>query len=197
MARRVKSSIDRLSPERRQTILELRLAHGRTIDEIQQHLEEAGETGITRSALARHLQKIEDDHEERARQQLAMLSPAMQFANSLSAAMVEKIEAGETDNKLRATRELMQSKIFKWTLDSMNATPEHPQGERLPKELFIMARTMQTLEQAARTFAQREREARQEEREIAVKKVEEVARKSGGLTAETVAQIRFAVLGDA
>lgn len=199
-ARRAPSSIDRLPPEIRERIADLRFAHGRTLDEILDHLSGLG-ADVSRSALHRHVQQLQAEVDAKVEAELAKLSPAMAFANTLASALVGKIERADGDTKLRATRELIQSQIFRSVVEAMKAAEADPEAGLAPKDMFVLSRALQTLAQAERTEETRIREAEQAAAErarvAAMAAVEEVARTRAGLTAETVEAIRHAVLGDA
>jgi hypothetical protein len=199
MPRRVPSSVDRLSPEHRQLIADLRVGHGRTLDEIMAALLAAGAPAVSRSALGRHIQKLEQEWQARLAGEMAKISPAMQFANALAAAMVGRMEGQDNQAKLRATREIIQGQLFQMAVAAMQPGEDGPALG--PKDFFVMSRALQTLAQAERTEEARIREAEkaaaEAARAAAVAAVEKVARTRAGLTADTVEAIRHAVLGDA
>jgi hypothetical protein len=189
--------VDRLEPQLRDEILRLRFAEGRTLDEILAHLKAIGGADVSRSALGRHVQLLEAEVEERKQAELAKLSPALAFANALAAQIVAGFnEAGGTD-KLDAAAELIQAQIFRMATSGMG----EGEDQLGPKDLFVMTRSLQTLEQAKRTkearMAEEARRAAEAAKKEAAARVDEVVKKAKGLTAETVQAIRHAVLGDA
>jgi hypothetical protein len=195
--RHVKSTVDRLKPELRDEILRLRLAEGRTIDEIYDRVRIDHGVHVTRSALGRHVLKLEVEMEERKQAELAKLSPALAFANALAAQIVAGFkEAGGTD-KLDASAHLLEAQILQMAMSGMG----EGEGRLGPKEMFVIARSLQTLEQAKRTkeirAAEGARRAAEAAKKEAAARVDEVVKKAKGLTAETVQAIRHAVLGDA
>lgn len=198
------SSVDRLDPAIQQQIHELRFAHGRTLDEILEHLKSLGVEPPSRTALGRHLKGMSAQMAAKMDAELGRMAPVLTFANSFAEAMVAKVDAADTDNKFRASRELIQSQIFRALLAetqldaSETADPEVPRMG--PKELFAYARTLQTLAQAERTEEQRIRErveaARQEEREKVSAVVEKVAARDKGMSKETLDAFTRYVLGE-
>ncbi|WP_194745733.1 phage protein Gp27 family protein [Thermaurantiacus tibetensis] len=195
--RAVKSSVERLPPELREEIARLRLGQGRTLDEILAHLKALGESGVSRSALGRHVKQLEDEVRERTAIEMAKMAPAMQFANAMSSAMVEAFGELAAPDKLDATSQILQSILFRMALAGMRDDPE---GAALqPKDIFVMARGLQTLEQAKRTAEERaakaaERAARAAREEAAASAA--TSARAAGLSAATVEQIRLAVLGE-
>lgn len=189
-------------------IFQLRFAKGRHLHEIIDHLRAMGEEPPSRTALGRHLKGMSEQMKARVDAELGMLGPAMQFANAFAEAVTAKIGDADGDNKLRATRELMQAQIFRMVVTSASAPDDDPEAPRLNvKDLFALSRTLQTLAQAERTEEARIREAvadallkakRDEEaaRATAAAAVSEIA-KRGGASTETIALFRKAVLGEA
>lgn len=194
--RHVKSTVDRLDPAIREEIIRLRLVEGRTLDEILGALKSLG-GDVSRSALGRHVQQLESEVEERKQVELAKISPALQFANALAGALVAGFEEMAGPDKLDATAEVLQAHLFRM------ATAGMKEGEEglSPKDVFVMSRGLQTLEQAKRTkekrLAEEARRAAEQAKKEAAARVEDVVRREKGLSAETVAAIRHAVLGDA
>ena len=199
------SSVDRLDPAIQQQIHELRFAHGRTLDEILEHLKSLGVEPPSRTALGRHLKGMSAQLQARMDAELGRMAPVLTFANSFAEAMVSKVDAADADNKFRASRELIQSQIFRALLAETQLDAEEsadPEVPRLgPKELFAFARTLQTLAQAERTEEQRIRErvdaAVREQREKVAQAVEKVAAKEKGISAETLREFTRYVLGEA
>jgi DNA-binding transcriptional MerR regulator len=192
--------VDRLPPELRQAIADLRIGHGRTLDEIIAHLQELGAPPVSRSALGRHVRALQGELDARLETQMAKLAPAMQLANGLAEALVSRVEAADDDSKLRATRQLIQGQLFRLVADTV-ARADDPDAVGLgPKDFFQISRSLQTLAQAERTEDARLREAvkhaEERTRAAAVAAVETVAKRQGGMSAETVDAIRRAVLGD-
>lgn len=202
------SSIDRMDQEIRDEIFRLRFGQGRHIHEIIAHLKAMGAEPPSPTALGRHLKGLSEQMKAKMDAELGMLAPAMQFANAFAEAVTSKIEAADGDNKLRATRELMQTQIFRMVIASASAAEDNPDAPVLSvKELFALSRTLQTLAQAERTEDQRIREAVEaalaeqkriadEQRAAAAEAAAQVVKK-GGMSAETVELVFKTVLGDA
>jgi hypothetical protein len=221
----VKSTIDRLPPAVRAELWRLRTEEGRTHGEITAWLNGQGHA-VSSRAVARHLHQLERDVATRVRIEMARLSPTLAFAQQFAGAVVSAAAGADRQATLGALAELLKTRLVMMARQDLEratraaAAPDDtlPEGageadgaagDALPdepllsmKELFAMARTIQTLEQAQRTEAQRlseaeEQERRRQEREQAAARVDAVVKKSRGLSAETVAAIRHAVLGDA
>lgn len=202
-SRHIPSTIDRLPADVRARIEAMRVAEGAHIDTILAYLHGLGHK-VSRTALARHLKHVQDSVRARAEAEMARLSPTIRLANELATSMVSSFGDVETDLKLRAIKELVQSELFRRVAETA-AAPEDAEERLGFKDFFVLSRTLQTLEQADSTksrtriaedralYEQAHREARQQ----AAQAVQEVARTRGGLTAETVEAIRHAVLGEA
>ena len=176
------SSIDILPDEVKAAIGKLRL-QGRTIDDILDHLK-LMDVDVSRSALGRHVQK------------LAAIGERMKLSRDMATALVDRF-GEEPDNRLaRLNIEMMHSLV----LDVMTAqTINEETGETSPVQLdaeqvMFLSRSLQALAGAQKTDADRTFRMRQEMAKEAAKAVDKVV-KDKGLSAETVAEIRSAVLG--
>ena len=202
------SSVDRMDPAVQAEITRLRFAEGRHLHEIIDHLKSMGIDPPSQAALGRHVKKLSARMQAKVDAELAMLGPAMQFANAFAEAVSANVADADGETKLRATRELMQAQIFHMVVASARAGEDDPEAPRLdPKQMFTLSRTLQTLAQGARTEDTRRREDRaagraeerqkaDEEKKLAADAAAQVARR-GGMSAETVEMVYRAVLGDA
>lgn len=181
------SKIDRMDPEINEIIGRLR-QHGRTIDEILDHLRTL-EIEVSRSALGRHVQSMEKVGER------------MRRSRALSDALGRRL--GDTaESKLTSLNiELMHGFLF----DVLSAVEdEGEEGERMqallrdPKALKLFAETAERLTKASRLNVefvdQVEKRAAARAKAEAAKAVDAVA-KEKGLTGATIAAIKASILG--
>jgi hypothetical protein len=183
------SSIDKLPSQIRDEIKRLR-ERGKSIDEILAHLHlllDAPE--VSRSALGRHIQKLEQVG-ERVRRSRAL---GEALASQLGDASESKI-AG-------VNIEMVHSLLF----DLLSLADEQSQeGEevkamlRNPKALALVSEATQRLTQASRTnlqfIADIEKRATDKERRAAALRAETVA-KANGVSSETIAAIKAGIFG--
>ena len=164
------SSIDRLPPEVKSLIGALRQG-GRTIDEILAKLGEL-DVEVSRSALGRHIQT------------LATVGEKIQRSRDLALALTERF-GDQPDNQMaRLNLELLHNIVF----DTINATEEDENGETRPMtfgplQAKALAQALQSLASAEKIDADRQM------------KIREVAKRTGGLTKETVEAIKAEILG--
>lgn len=173
------SSIDRLPEPVRVQIGELR-RQGRTIDEILDHLAQL-DVEVSRSALGRHVKS------------LAEIGDQMRRAETMAKFVVERFGEESDDRLGRANMRILQGALLE--LLTEERVDEEGQPVRLSageaKELSL---SIQRLVSAQRMDAERELRLR---REFAAKAADQVesAAKTKGLTAETAAFLKRAVLG--
>lgn len=183
------SSIDKLPGEIRDEIKRLR-ERGKSIDEILAHLHlllDAPE--VSRSALGRHIQKLEQVG-ERVRRSRAL---GEALASQLGDASESKI-AG-------VNIEMVHSLLFDM-LSLADETSEEGQEVkamlRSPKALALVSEATQRLTQASRHnlefITKIEERAAEKERRAAALRAETVA-KEKGLTGATIAAIKASILG--
>lgn len=185
--RHVPSSVDRLDPEIKKLIMDLRIDHGWTIDEIRQKLDELGKP-ISRSALGRHVRSLPEVAKE------------MRDAREMAESLAREVGTASEDSLAELNIELMHGVMLR--LLANGKTGEDGESVTFgPEEVMFLGRTLKDLASARKTDVDRvrAREALVELRakQAAVAKVEEVAKTQRGLTADLVMQIRHAVLGDA
>lgn len=186
MARRP-SSIDRLPPEIREAIGRLR-DHGRTIDEILDHLRSM-EIEVSRSALGRHVQAMEKVGERLRR------------SRAVSEALVRQLGDAPESKTARLNIEMMHSFVF----DLLALAEESgEEGEamqamlRNPKAVALISEAVERLTKASRHNAdfveQVEKRAAARAKTEAAKAVDAVAREKG-LSADTLAAIKASIFG--
>jgi hypothetical protein len=178
--RRRKSSIDRLDPEIKRLIGELRIDRGMTLDEIRAELiAMLADKAPSRSALGRHVKSIEEVGEQ--------LRHSREVANALVAQLGEAPE----DKTAELNIELMHGMVLR--LLTSSAEDGGPVMLDAEQGMF-MARTLQSLAGARKTNREMIRKEREEATKEAAKKAVDAA-KSKGLSGDTVDFIRRAVLG--
>lgn len=185
------SKIDRMDPGINEIIGRLR-QHGRTIDEILDHLRTM-EIEVSRSALGRHVQSME------------RVGERMRRSRALADALGRRL--GDTaESKLTSLNiELMHGFLF----DVLSAVEdEGAEGERMqallrdPKALKLFAETTERLTKASRHNAEfidqvEKRAAERARRETLEQAAAEASTKAreAGLSAAAAAQLRRDVLG--
>lgn len=180
--KRTPSTIDRLDPEIREQISKLRIDHGRTIDEIRDHLAKLGHGHISRSALGRHVRSIEDVSEELRHTQV--------YAEALAK------EAGGADQSrmLDLNSQLLQANMFKLMLAAKDG-----EGIQLgPKDAKDFADALRSIALTRKTDMDLIEKAEKRAAEKATKEAAEKAvsaARTKGLSRDTVEAIRYAVLG--
>lgn len=173
------SSIDRLDPEIRRLISDLRIEHGWTIDEIHTKLKELQQP-VSRSALARHTKSI------------AEIGAELRHSREMAKALVEAAPVGDDAKLEQLNLELMHSMVLRL----LTATDAGEMVTLDPENTMFLARALGQLASARKTDADRRRKDREEAKKEFLGKVEETAaRPESGLTATAVLAIRHAVLG--
>ena len=162
-----KSTLRRLPPEIREEINRI-LSEGRlTLDELLEHLRSLGVEGVSRSALGRQKQKIED-------------------------ALVEKTGPSTAEGKqgrllVQILRKLVYDHLEKNLLSEEDDGPDN-------EGFFFLAKAIKEMSQAARLEQDFETKIRDRVQKETVKAVESSAREAG-LSAETVEAIKSRILG--
>lgn len=176
------STIDRLPEPVRELIGRLR-QDGRTIDDIMAKLGEL-DVDVSRSALGRHIKGM------------AEIGAQMRQSREVATALVGQF-GDESDNRLaRLNIELMQGVVMRTITAAGNA--EDGEGAAPvtfgAEDVMFLSRSLQALAGADKTNAERTLKLKAE---FAKKAAEEVSKvgKAKGLSADTIAAIRHAVLG--
>ena len=171
-------TIDRLDPEIKRLISDLRIEKGWTIDQIREELLKLGQP-VSRSALARHTKSIEE------------IGAELRHSREMAKALVESAPVGDDAKIEQLNLELMHSMVLR-LLTATNA------GEMItldPENTMFLARALGQLAGARKTDADRRRKDREEAKKELLQTVSKVAEQKGsGLTREAVSAIRQAVL---
>lgn len=172
------STVDKLDPEIKRLIADLRLEHGWTIDQIKEKLDELMQP-VSRSALARHTKSLEEVGRE------------LRHSREMAKALAESTGADEariTDLNV----ELMHNVVLR--LVTATSAGEFVSFE--PKEVMFLSAALNSLAATRKTDADRRRKDREEAKKEFLESVQKAAEKPGsGLTKATVEEIYHAVLG--
>lgn len=176
------STIDRLEPEIRALINELRIDKGWTIDEIKAQLEKIGQGHISRSALGRHVRTLADISSEMRETQIYAEALAKQAGNSSQSELLD------------LNGQLLHANMFRLMLAEKDG-----EGVQLsPKEAKEFSEALRNLALARKTdldvVEKAERRAADKATKQAAEKATTAAR-AKGLSKDTVEAIRHAVLG--
>ena len=175
------SSIDRLPKEVREQIGRLREA-GSTIDEILAKLKEL-DADVSRAALGRHVKT------------LSVVGDRLRRSKVMAEALTAKFGDQPDDQVARMNFELMHAMIFE--LQMAAAGSEDEEGNTVtfdPKQVRFLSGALKDLASAQKVDADRVLKLRGEFAKEAAAKVDTVG-KAKGLSADTVAALRHAVLG--
>lgn len=174
------SSVDRLDPEIKRLISDLRIDQGWTIDEIRAKLVELGES-ISRSALGRHIQSIEE------------IGAELRQVREMAAALAEQT-GGDPGRVADLNVELLHTVVLR----IVTATKAGEMVNLDPKEVMFLASTLSNLATARKTDAdwraKIEKAAIDKAKRAAADEVKRIG-KQAGLTKEAVDQVYQAVLG--
>lgn len=177
------SSIDRLDPEIRVLIGQLRVDKGWTIDEIRARLIEMGQADVpSRSALGRHVRSLADVGADMRETQI--------YAEALAK------EAGSQDEgrMLSVNSQLLQANMFKLMLaekDGEGVQLDSKQAKEFSEALRNLALTRKT---EIDVIEKAEARAAKKATAVAAENVTKAAR-AKGLSKELVDAMRHAVLG--
>ena len=169
------SSIDRLPPELRELIGDLR-ERGITIDEILAKLGELG-AEVSRSALGRHVKEL-DQLGERIRR-------SREIANALAKRLGDAPESRQAQVNI----ELMHTVVM-----DLLTPDEEGKVSMDAEQVMLLSRSLQALTSASKSDADLVLKIRQEAAKQAATAAEKVT-KAHGLSAETVQAIRASILG--
>lgn len=176
------STIDRLDPEIRELIGQLRIDKGWTIDEIREQLIKIGQGHVSRSALGRHVRSLED------------VSADLRETQIYAEALAREVGDGKQSQLLDMNLQLLQANMFKLML----ATQEGEGVVLDPKEAKAFSEALRNIALTRKTDLDvvekaEARAAAKATKEAAEKAV--TAARTKGLSQDTVDAIRFAVLG--
>lgn len=175
------SSVDKLDPEIRKLIGELRIDRGWTIDDIRERLLAMGQS-VSRSALGRHIRTIAD------------VGAEMRETQVYATALAREHGGANQSQLLDLNAQFLQANMFKLMLaekdgEGVQLSPkEAKEFSEALRNLALMRKTeLETIEKAEKRAALK---ATKEAAEKATR-----AARSKGLSKDTVDAIRFAVLG--
>ncbi len=171
------SSIDKLDPEIKRLISDLRIEHGWTIDQIREKLEELGKP-VSRSALARHTKSIEDIGRE------------LRHSREMAKALIESVDPGDEAKVASLNIELAHNSIMRL----QTATEDGELVMLPPKEAMFITSAINNLVGAEGKLNEIRRKAKAEQKRESAEAARTAAT-SAGLSKETVDQIYQAVLG--
>lgn len=177
------SSIDRLDPEVRELIGHLRVDKGWTIDEIRKRLIEMGQQDVpSRSALGRHVRGLAD------------VSADLRETQVYAEALAKEAGSKNAGQLLDVNAQLLHANMFKLLLAEREGegiqldSKQAKEFSEALRNLALMRKTeLDTIEKAEKRAAEKERLASAER---ATKEA-----RAKGLSKDTVAAIRHAVLG--
>lgn len=176
------SSIDRLEPEIRALINELRIDKGWTIDEIRDQLVKMGQGHISRSALGRHVRSLGDIAAEMRETQVYAEALAKQAGNASQSELLD------------LNGQLLHANMFRLILAEKDG-----EGIQLsPKEAKEFSEALRNLALARKTDLDVVEKAERRAAEKATRQAAEnatTAARAKGLSKDTVDAIRHAVLG--
>jgi hypothetical protein len=179
------SSVDKLDPTIRAEINRLKIERGFTIDQIVEHMKTMGVTTISRSAMGRHVKKLEEVG--------ARIREARAVAEGIAPTL-----AGKDDGQLlNMNVELLHGAIMRMA----SATDEEGEDVQLkPSEAMAIGKALECASKAAAINANRVLKIKQEAAKETAKKAAEVVQKAletdaPGLSAGTVDKIMHQVLG--
>lgn len=171
------SSIKKLPKEILDQVNRLIVEEAATLDEIVEHLAELGHPR-SRSALGRHKQRLDQ------------VADKLRRSREMAEALVAEIGPAATEGKTgRLLVEILQGLAFDHLLNKVEG-----EEESKPIELARLAKALKDMASAQKIDLDRELKIRQETATHAAKAAEKVAGEKG-LSAETVEDIKAAILG--
>jgi hypothetical protein len=170
-------TVDRLDPEIKRLISDLRIEKGWNIDEIRTKLTELG-AEVSRSALARHTRSLDE------------IARELRQAREMAKVLASTAEPGEDDALARLNLEMLHTGIFQLQSAIREGKPMEA------GQLMALAVAIEKAVAALGKIQQIRERAEKLAAEKLMKTVEGMAKTAGsGLTREAVAAIRHAVLG--
>ncbi len=181
------SSIDRLPPdilERLHALLrDPRISQTQTVAEINAILEREGAgQRISRSALNRYAQKMN------------AVGERLQQSRQVAEMWIAKLGAAPQGEVGKLVNEILRTLAFDLTLTLQSGEITEARAPAVAKMLKEMSIAMERLEKAASENVKRTEEIRRQAAEEAAEVAEKVARQ-GGLSADSVQELRRAILG--
>lgn len=140
------SKIDRMDPQLRETIAQLRQS-GRTIDEILDHLKALGVADLSRSGLGRHVQELDQ------------LGEQIRSSRAVAESLVQRFGDAPENRQARLNIELMHSLIMRLFAATSSGGADGGEGGGGrpaildPKEVMFLASALKNLTGAAKDDA--------------------------------------------
>lgn len=176
------STVDRLDPEIRQMIAELRIERGWTIDEIKTELVKMGQGHVSRSALGRHVR------------QLADVSADLKQTQIYAEALAKEAGAAPEGQMLSLNVQMLQNQMFKLMLAEQDGEPLQLSTKEVKEFSEGLRNIAMTRKTELDVIEKAEARAREKASKEAADKATTAAR-AKGLSKDTVDAIRMAVLG--
>jgi DNA-binding transcriptional MerR regulator len=174
------SSIDRLDKDLRAEINRLRVDQGFTIEQIVEYLKSMN-ANVSKSAVGRHVKK------------LAEVGARIREARAVAEGIAPTISDRDDGQLVNMNVELLHSAIMRL---SSGTGADGEDVELSAAEAMMIGKAIQAAASASKINADRVLKIRQQTAKSAEKEVAKVLKKAApGLSAETVSQIRQAVLG--
>jgi DNA-binding transcriptional MerR regulator len=171
------STVDRLDPEIKRLIADLRLEHGWNIDEIKQKLDELKQP-ISRTALARHTKSLDE------------ISRELRQTRETARVLTEATTPGEDGKVLQLASELLESSMVRM----MTATEGGELITLEPKEAMQTSITLHNLVKSKGGLNDIRTKAKAEQKKESAETAKGAAQ-AAGLSKDTVDAIYHAVLG--
>jgi DNA-binding transcriptional ArsR family regulator len=174
------STIDKLEPELRGEINRLRVDKGYTIEQIVEYLKAMNAT-VSKSAVGRHVKK------------LAEVGARIREARAVAEGISPTISAGDDGHLVNMNIELLHGAIMR----IQSATGDDGSDVELTaNEAKAIGSAIESCARAAKLNAERVLKIRKETADKAAKAVDRTLKRAApGLSKDTVAEIRRAVLG--
>lgn len=171
------SSIDKLDPEIKRLISDLRLEHGWSIDQIKAKLDDLAQP-VSRSALARHTKSIEE------------IGRDLRHSREMAKALIESVDPGDEAKVASLNIELAHSSLLRL----QTATEGGELVTLDPKEAMFVSSAINNLVGAGGKLAEIRRKAKAEQKRESAETAKTAAT-AAGLSKSVVDQIYNAVLG--
>lgn len=180
------STIEQLPPdilEQLQALLrDPRVSQMDTTARINAILEERGEKPVSKSAVNRYSQRMEE------------VGDRLRQSRAVAEMWIAKLGAQPQGQVGHLVNELLRTLAFDLTLTMQQGEIDIDSAPEVAKMLKDMAIAMEKLEKAASENVKREQEIKQQARQEAAEVAAKVA-KQGGLSADSVQELRRAILG--
>lgn len=171
------STVDKLDPEIRRLIADLRLEHGWSIDDILKKLHELAQP-ISRSALARHTKSIEE------------IGRDLRHSREMAKALIESVDPGDEAKVASLNIELAHTSLLRL----LTATEGGELVTLDAKEAMFVSSAINGLVGAGGKLADIRRKAKAEQKKASAEDARKAAT-AQGLSKATVDAIYHAVLG--